>query len=79
MKRNPAALFFVAAIVAAMLFVGFHSARRAGAGGPDAMNPIGKAAPDFTLQSLEGKKVVVELRNDLIIRGTIDESDEYMK
>ena len=59
MKRNPAALFFVAAIVAAMLFVGFHSARRAGAGGPDAMNPIGKAAPDFTLQSLEGKNITL--------------------
>ena len=59
MKRNPAALFFVAAIVAAMLFVGFHAARRAGAGGPDALNPIGKIAPDFTLPSLEGKDVTL--------------------
>jgi len=58
-KRNPAALFFVAAIVAAMLFVGFHAARRAGAGGPDALNPIGKIAPDFTLPSLEGKDVTL--------------------
>ena len=59
MKRNPAALFFVAAIVAAMLFVGFHAARRAGAGGPDALNPIGKIAPDFTLPSLAGKDVTL--------------------
>lgn len=31
------------------------------------------------LQALEGKKLVVELRNDTIIRGQIDEVDEYMK
>jgi hypothetical protein len=31
------------------------------------------------LQALEGRKLVVELRNDAIIRGQIDEVDEYMK
>jgi thiol-disulfide isomerase/thioredoxin len=55
-RRNPAALFFVAAIVAALLFVGFHAARRAG-NGSDPLDPTGKAAPDFTLQTLDGKNV----------------------
>jgi thiol-disulfide isomerase/thioredoxin len=57
-KRNPAALFFVAAIVAALLFVGFHAARRPSSDG-DALNPAGKPAPDFTLQTLDGKDVTL--------------------
>jgi len=58
-KRNPAALFFVAAVVATLLFVGFHAARKnTGAGGPpDVTDPAGKPAPDFTLASLDGKNV----------------------
>jgi peroxiredoxin len=56
-KRNPAALFFVAAVVAAMLFVGFHAARRSGDGSSDSLDVAGKPAPDFTLQSLDGKNV----------------------
>src|ERR1700756_2105276 len=57
-KRNPAALFFVAAIVAALLFVGFHAARRTNAGS-DPLDPTGKPAPDFTLQTLDGKDVTL--------------------
>ena len=57
-KRNPAALFFVAAIVAALLFVGFHAASRT-SGGPDSLDPAGKPAPDFTLQTLDGKDVTL--------------------
>ena len=57
-KRNPAALFFVAAIVAALLFVGFHAARRS-SNGSDPLDPTGKPAPDFTLQTLDGKNVTL--------------------
>jgi thiol-disulfide isomerase/thioredoxin len=56
-KRNPAALFFVAAVVAAMLFVGFHAARRADSGASDSLDIAGKPAPDFTLESLDGKNI----------------------
>lgn len=31
------------------------------------------------IQALEGRKVVVELQNDVIIRGVLDEADEFMK
>jgi thiol-disulfide isomerase/thioredoxin len=57
LRRNPAALFFVAAIVAALLFVGFHAARRSNGTNSDSLDPTGKAAPDFTLQTLDGKNV----------------------
>jgi thiol-disulfide isomerase/thioredoxin len=49
-KRNPLALVVVALVAAAMLYFGFHMARRS------ASPPITKSgpAPDFALQSLEG-------------------------
>jgi thiol-disulfide isomerase/thioredoxin len=52
--RNPLVLVFVAFVVAGMLFFGLHMARRSG---PEAPSVLGKstAAPDFTLQSLDGK------------------------
>ena len=56
-KRNPAALFFVATLVAAMLFLGFHAARHAGGGATDSLDPTGKPAPDFTLETPDGKNV----------------------
>jgi peroxiredoxin len=57
-RRNPAALFFIAVIVATMLYVGFHGVRRAGGGPPsDSLDPAGKPAPDFTLEALDGKNV----------------------
>ncbi len=51
--RNPLALVVVAVIAAAMLYFGFHMARRSG---PDAPAIVGKStpAPDFTLEKLSG-------------------------
>lgn len=54
--RNPLALVVVAVIAAGMLYVGFHMARRPG---PEAPAILSKTtpAPDFTLQSLDGKNM----------------------
>src|SRR5579862_7798929 len=51
--RNPLALVVVAVIAAAMLYFGFHMARRSGS---DAPAILGKTtpAPDFTLEKLNG-------------------------
>lgn len=51
--RNPLALVVVAVIAAAMLYFGFHMARRGGSGAPSI---VGKStpAPDFTLEQLNG-------------------------
>lgn len=54
--RNPLALVVVAVIVAGMLYFGFHMARRPG---PEAPGVLSKStpAPDFTLESLDGKNM----------------------
>jgi thiol-disulfide isomerase/thioredoxin len=53
-NRNPLALVVAAVVIAGMLYAGFHFARRAGSGQAD--NPLkNKVAPDFTLESLDGK------------------------
>jgi thiol-disulfide isomerase/thioredoxin len=52
-KRNPFALVVVALVAAAMLYFGFHMARRSA---PPAITKSGPA-PDFTLQSLDGNSM----------------------
>ena len=54
MKRNPLILFFIAAIVAAMLFAGIRIARNNRANGRAKGQLIGNVAPDFELQTLDG-------------------------
>jgi thiol-disulfide isomerase/thioredoxin len=56
MKRNPLALVVVALVVAAMLYVGFHMARRSGAGLTPRVAKMG-VAPDFSLESLDGRSM----------------------
>jgi thiol-disulfide isomerase/thioredoxin len=48
-KRNPVILFFIAALVAAMLFAGVRAARNNTAGAPGKGQLIGNLAPDFEL------------------------------
>ena len=54
--RNPLALVVVAVVAAAMLYAGFHMARRSGEEPP---HVLGKStqAPNFTLETLDGKNM----------------------
>ena len=54
MKRNPLTLVVVAFAVALMLYFGFHAARRDGPSFAPRL-ALASPAPDFTLQSLDGK------------------------
>ena len=64
-KRNPLALVVVAVVAAAMLYFGFHMARRS-----EATPFLTKSAPapDFTLQSLDGKSMSLsDLRGKAVL------------
>ncbi len=68
MKKNPLILFFIAAIVAAMLITGIRIARnnRANSGGTGQL--IGNLAPDFTLQTIDGKPLKLsDLRGKAVL------------
>jgi len=54
--RNPLALVVVAVIAAGMLYFGFHMARRSGADHEPGIG-YGTPAPDFTLETLDGKNL----------------------
>jgi thiol-disulfide isomerase/thioredoxin len=57
LKRDTTFLAFIVILVAAMLFFGMRSSRHGAAGGGANIGrgPNGQPAPDFTLDSLEGK------------------------
>src|ERR1700722_12928826 len=64
-KRNPLALVVVAVVAAAMLYFGFHMARRSGPAPPIAKSG---PAPDFTLQSLDGNSMrLSDLRGKAVL------------
>ena len=54
MKRSPVVLVVVAFVVAFMLYVGYHKARRSG-GSLATRLTQSSPAPDFSLESLDGK------------------------
>ena len=57
MKRDPVVIIIVAMVVSLMLVFGFQMARRSSTPAATGPNLKGQTAPDFTLQSLEGKPV----------------------
>lgn len=57
MKRDPVVLIVVAMVISLMLVFGFNMARKPAPTEASSKALTGQAAPDFTLQSLEGKTV----------------------
>ncbi|MFZ0297400.1 MAG: TlpA disulfide reductase family protein [Candidatus Sulfotelmatobacter sp.] len=55
-SRNPLILVVVAFVVALMLYFGYHQARRTGAGSTTRLTQS-SLAPDFSLESLDGKSL----------------------
>jgi thiol-disulfide isomerase/thioredoxin len=56
-RRSPLALVVVAVVAAAMLYFGLHAARSSGGSQRPMGMAYGTPAPDFTLESLDGKTV----------------------
>jgi thiol-disulfide isomerase/thioredoxin len=65
-KRSPLVIVVVAFVVALMLYFGFHQARRSGM--PGAKLTGTAVAPDFSLESLDGKTVrLSDLRGKAVL------------
>lgn len=65
MQRNPFALVIVAVVVASMLYLGLHLARRSGSTPRLTQSTV---APDFSLESLEGKSMrLSDLRGKAVL------------
>jgi peroxiredoxin len=56
-RRDPVVIIVVAMVVSVMLIAGVYKSRRAGDQMTSAPSLKGQLAPDFTLQSLDGKTV----------------------
>jgi len=66
-NRNPLALVVVAVVAAAMLYFGMHMARRADSG-RSLLITKSSPAPDFTLESLDGKSMTLsDLRGKAVL------------
>jgi thiol-disulfide isomerase/thioredoxin len=64
-NRNPVALVALAVVVAAMLYFGMHMSRRSA---PPPLSTKASAAPDFTLESLNGQQVSLsDLRGKAVL------------
>jgi thiol-disulfide isomerase/thioredoxin len=68
--RNPLALVVLAVVISGMLYFGFHAARRSAAttGGGISLGFKSKLAPDFTLDTLDGKSMrLSDLRGKAVL------------
>ena len=73
MQRNPLVVVVIAALVAGMLYVGLHMARRAK--GPAPPDVKGQQAPQFSLKSLDGKKMPItgeNFRKEMLAMKSVD-------
>lgn len=62
------ALVFVAVVAAGMLYFGFHMARRSGVDHAPGILGYGTPAPNFTLQTLDGKNLsLADLRGKAVL------------
>ncbi len=67
-NRNPMALVVVALVAAGMLYFGYHMSRRTDAEGAPSILSKTTPAPDFTLESLDGKNMrLSDLRGKAVL------------